>query len=538
MESLLTGPWPLRSLYTRRPRQHFSFFLLFVVSVFSFLALSAYPDSHLLAQTDPSFAPPIKRDSTVCGNAIRVVILGSSTAAGIGASTYDSSWAGKFTRYLKSLNPANEVINLGTSTYTSYQVLCPSHYVAPPGRPSPVPSANITRALSLNPSLIIINLPSNDVNGGFALHETIANYERALLLASDRNIPVWAATAQPRYWFTDSQIAVLRNYSSWIQQRFGERSFDFWTGLARSNGWLMSKYNVDGVHLNDLGHHLLFCRVVEKQLVDAHCHYNALSVPMANAGPDQVVQLPVNAVLLRGSASDTSGIQGLEWRSISGPTTTILTSPSQTETYALGLSPGRFLYRFKATSRAGKTTLDTVAVTVFRQHPDAKAILVNITRSNETYLNPAWNNWAPVGNALASGSLRTADGNSTTILASLSNSENVADNGASYSATMCPPEVLRFASFSTIARTLTVSGLDSNKLYTIELYASRARTDGQTTLFTLGAQNITISTDNNSSQAATFYSQKPDNLGRILVSIAVAPGAVYNYINGFRVLEE
>ena len=45
-------------------------------------------------------------------NNIRVVILGSSTAAGYGTSNIDIAWVNKYRVYLETINSNNEVINL------------------------------------------------------------------------------------------------------------------------------------------------------------------------------------------------------------------------------------------------------------------------------------------------------------------------------------------------------------------------------------------------------------------------------------------
>ena len=42
----------------------------------------------------------------------KIVVLGSSTAAGAGVSSSDSAWVNRYRNYLESINPDNEVINL------------------------------------------------------------------------------------------------------------------------------------------------------------------------------------------------------------------------------------------------------------------------------------------------------------------------------------------------------------------------------------------------------------------------------------------
>ena len=52
-------------------------------------------------------------DVVNCSHAWKIVVLGSSTAFGNGATSYDSAWAGKFTAYLKRKNVQHELYNYG-----------------------------------------------------------------------------------------------------------------------------------------------------------------------------------------------------------------------------------------------------------------------------------------------------------------------------------------------------------------------------------------------------------------------------------------
>jgi hypothetical protein len=106
----------------------------------------------------------------------------------------------------------------------------------------------------------------------------------------------------------------------------------------------------------------------------------------------------------------------------------------------------------------------------------------------------------------------------------------MADNGAAYGGTMCPPEVLRYTSYATVERTLTLSGLSTTKTYALELYASRAN-KGNSTVFTLNGTAITILTDSNKTAKAVFTNLKATAGGQLVLSIRNLNG--YNYLNGF-----
>lgn len=54
---------------------------------------------------------------------IRIVVLGSSTAEGAGASVRKNSWVSRFARYVKNTDPTNEVVNLAKGGYTTCAIM-------------------------------------------------------------------------------------------------------------------------------------------------------------------------------------------------------------------------------------------------------------------------------------------------------------------------------------------------------------------------------------------------------------------------------
>ncbi|HEU5074159.1 MAG TPA: SGNH/GDSL hydrolase family protein [Polyangiaceae bacterium] len=192
----------------------------------------------------------------------RIVVLGSSTAAGQNASSADNSWVGRYRSYLAEAFPNFTIDNLGMGGFNTYRIQ-PSDYVPPEGRPSPMPGNNITTALERDPDAIIINLPSNDLYEGFSLEEQMGNYERVVTLAQEQGALVWIATAQPRDFAEAAQRQGLMEARDAIRERFAPRAVDFWTDLANSDGTMKSIYNSgDGTHFNDAGHAVLAQMVI------------------------------------------------------------------------------------------------------------------------------------------------------------------------------------------------------------------------------------------------------------------------------------
>ncbi len=259
--------------------------------------------------------------------------------------------------------------------------------------------------------------------------------------------------------------------------------------------------------------------------------------PTANAGGNQTIVLPLNSVTLLGSVTQNTNngpIVSTIWSQRSGPNSATLTLANTLAANATGLVVGNYVFRLTVTDSSGKTGMDSAVVTV---SPSGSSINVRLYAGSYPYMNSMWNNWN-VGTGVqinkSSGILKYSDGSTSPISAILSYQDNLADNGSPYTAgaTMCPDTVLRFTSYTTSTRTLTISGLNNTNKYDLEFFASRKRTDGQKTQFTIGTQSIIVSTDINTSNAATFSAISPSN-GSIVVTISRV--GTYNYLDGFEI---
>ncbi|GGK67992.1 hypothetical protein GCM10011405_14940 [Rufibacter glacialis] len=94
------------------------------------------------------------------------------------------------------------------------------------------------------------------------------------------------------------------------------------------------------------------------------------SLPVANAGPDQTITLPVNSVTLSGSGTSSSGaITAYEWAQVSGPNTAAFSSKTVASPTVSGLVAGDYVFSLKVTSSAGVSPADQVAVKVNPQPP-------------------------------------------------------------------------------------------------------------------------------------------------------------------------
>lgn len=205
-------------------------------------------------------------------NTCRIVVLGSSTAAGAGASVPDSAWVNLYHASVTSVNTRYEVINLAKGGYTTFHIL-PDGSTMPPGVTVTVDTArNITKALTYGPVALIVNMPSNDAANNFTAQMQVDNYRIISDIAAAAGISVWICTPQPRNFSNPLQVKIQTDVRDSVLAMFQDHAIDFWTGMATANGFIKPEFDSgDGVHLNNRGHRELFGRVLNKQVDTVFC---------------------------------------------------------------------------------------------------------------------------------------------------------------------------------------------------------------------------------------------------------------------------
>ncbi|QNA45395.1 Kelch repeat-containing protein [Lacibacter sediminis] len=108
----------------------------------------------------------------------------------------------------------------------------------------------------------------------------------------------------------------------------------------------------------------LFAKDTVKIFVDSATAPNR--PPVARAGQDQTITLPVNKALLDGSGSTDpdNNIIGYAWRKISGPPNSVFSDPVAIKAEALDLTNGVYLFELTVTDAGGLFSTDTMRVTV------------------------------------------------------------------------------------------------------------------------------------------------------------------------------
>jgi acyl-CoA thioesterase-1 len=202
----------------------------------------------------PIVIPPTPKDTSTKV----VVILGSSTAAGYGASRYDSCWVARLNKQLLKDSVKIKVVNLSVPGYVTYHIL-PTGLISPAGRPQPDLARNLTQALTFKPLLIIINMPTNDISNSYTNNEIIGNYAQIVQGMEEKKVEYIITGTQPRN-FPDIQMRQrLKELNNLLKPIYTNHYCDYLEKLSSSTYTIMDDYSAgDGTHLNDKGHKVVF----------------------------------------------------------------------------------------------------------------------------------------------------------------------------------------------------------------------------------------------------------------------------------------
>jgi lysophospholipase L1-like esterase len=199
-----------------------------------------------------------------------VAVIGSSTAAGVGA-TPGNGWVDRVRAAAATACPQVTITNLAVSGSVTWQGL-PAGGTTPSGRPAPNPSANLDAALALKPALVFVQYPSNDAANGYPLAETLANHTTlrdGIRAAGALDVILGPF---PRSTLNSAQVGLLTGLRDSLPAVGAPRYLELWADLAASDVLVQAAYAYgDGIHLNDAGHTLIAGKVLASQAWAAVC---------------------------------------------------------------------------------------------------------------------------------------------------------------------------------------------------------------------------------------------------------------------------
>lgn len=192
------------------------------------------------------------------GSAPPWVVLGSSTAAGVGAGP-GLGWAALLSATARSKDSA--LVNRARSGAVTYHAL-PASTARPAGRPATDPGQDVAVVLRSAPRLLVLAFPSNDALLGYGADETVANLLLLRSLAAAAGVPTLLLSSQPRDDASSTQRATMRATDAALAPVFGACFVDVRDALSAPSGGIAAAFAAgDGVHLNDAGHRLIFDRL-------------------------------------------------------------------------------------------------------------------------------------------------------------------------------------------------------------------------------------------------------------------------------------
>ena len=191
----------------------------------------------------------------------KLTVIGSSTAAGEGASSSAKSWVGLLARSLDdAVVPTFNSSNLAAGGYTTVELL-----------PGSNADGSIDDAISGRPNLILVSLAgSNDLSAGTSQSTFLSRLTSMRDAAQAAGVPVFFVSTAPKD-LSDSERRALRDWATamsttfatcWVPERataYGPCFIDIFAPLANASLGVASAYGAgDGIHLNDAGHARIF----------------------------------------------------------------------------------------------------------------------------------------------------------------------------------------------------------------------------------------------------------------------------------------
>jgi lysophospholipase L1-like esterase len=193
--------------------------------------------------------------ASILSDSPRIVGIGSSTMTGAGASPLSNGLPTLLSQWVTS--NSNDGVFYAIALGGTY-----SNMFVPDGTtPQSDWNRNIDAALSLDPDIIIISLPSNDPSFN-TNDQFLANLHTIFDRCQEANVYCFITTTQPRTEYSSALQQMLYDAAERINTDFKRFAIDVLTPLAdpysvQFPAKTKDIYNADSIHVNNAGHQVL-----------------------------------------------------------------------------------------------------------------------------------------------------------------------------------------------------------------------------------------------------------------------------------------
>ena len=211
-----------------------------------------------------------KNNDTIISSSLsiskKIIVFGSSIAAGIGATHDSLSWVGLF----KKTRISDSILNFSIPGTTTFHTL-PSKYKDSSfivGAPSPVAN-NIDRVIQANPDFVVISITSNDIANGFTPDDYMKNISIITNQLKDQRIPYIITSTTIRGDINLIKRNQLFEIFKRVHEKYLTEFVDILTPLSDTTNFSIRTefFNSDLIHPNNLGHEKIFNQIKQHLLI-------------------------------------------------------------------------------------------------------------------------------------------------------------------------------------------------------------------------------------------------------------------------------
>jgi len=199
-----------------------------------------------------------------------IVVIGSSTAAGDGATTLDSDYVSIVKRYYQALHEVDTIYDLGLPGSTTFFGM-PTSFSNYGSQHAPMDSFNVTAALDqYHADVVLVNYPTNDLAGGISMTQFLSNLQAISDTVFAAGKVCYVTTTQPRdaepAWINQLLFAGRDS----VLNAFPVYGIDFYTAIVAADSISINPiYAADSTHVNNAGHAVLAQVVINKSILPA-----------------------------------------------------------------------------------------------------------------------------------------------------------------------------------------------------------------------------------------------------------------------------